>query len=69
MSVSLVFCYTQWCANKMTRVMKTLERKEKKDLQLRSMKSAGLVVRAAILGGKLAAEGVITDWVSSKTAN
>lgn len=46
MSVSMVFCYTQWCADKMTRVMKTLEAKEregteKKDLQLRSMKSAG----------------------------
>lgn len=48
MLVSLVFCYTQWCADKTTWVMKTLEAKEregtekkKEDLQLRSMKSAG----------------------------
>lgn len=79
MLVSMVFCYTQWCADKTTWVMKTLEakdsegKKKKEDLQSSSMKSAGpterLVVRAAILGGKLAAEGTITGRVSSKTAN
>lgn len=46
MLVSMVFCYTQWCADKTTWVMKTLEgkgetREKKKDLQPSSMKSAG----------------------------
>lgn len=43
MLVSMVFCYAQWCADKTTSVMKTLERegKRKEDLQPSSMKSAG----------------------------
>lgn len=78
MLVSLVFCYTQWCADKMTWVMKTLEAKEKEGTKKRGFTAEvyekcwanrRLVVGAAILGGKLAAEGAIRGRVSSKTAN
>lgn len=78
MLVSMVFCYTQWCADKTTWVMKTLEAKEREgkrkrgftaELYEKCCANRRLVVAAAILGGKLAAEGTITGRVSSKTAN
>lgn len=78
MLVSMVFCYTQWCADKTTRVMKTLEAKDREgkrkrgftvELYEKCWADQRLVVTAAILGGKLAAEGTITGRVRSKTAN
>lgn len=78
MLVSMVFCYTQWCADKTTWVMKTLEAKEREgkrkrgftaELYEKCWANRRLVVTAAILGGKLAAKGTITGRVSSKTAN
>lgn len=75
MSVSMVFCYTQWCADKTAWVMKTFESEEGEgkgftaQLHEKCSANGGLVVRTAILGRELAAEGAITSRVSSKTAN
>lgn len=75
MLVSMVFCYAQWCADKMTSVMKTLEVKERgkrgftTERYEKCRTNRRLAVGAAILGGELAAEGAIAGPVSSKTAN
>lgn len=79
MSVSMVFCYAGWCADRTTSVMKTLEVKERgrrgftTELYEKCRASRRLAVGggvgAAILGGELAAEGAVAGPVSSKTAN
>lgn len=67
------FCYAQWCADKTTSVMKTLEAREKRgftaELYEKCRASRGPVVGAAILGGELAAAGAVAGRVCSQTAN
>lgn len=76
MLVSMGFCYAQWCADKTTSVMKTLEAREREgkrgftaELYEKCRANQRLAVGAAILGGELAAEGAIAGRVSSKAAN